>query len=263
MERLLEGDEQLDRELTPERAFAPAMGSVLLHAGFLAAAALYILIAGLFHPNIWGSPGSGGVIHANLVNSPLPLPTHDQPNQNVLSTLTPSKAPALPNQKTQRMEDLKAIPIPGKKVKPKKETVRKTPPHQPTPERQNVARYGEQSGSLMQRSIQQQGFNGPTAIENGNFGQMYPWYVQQLNNRMSQNWYRSEVNPATPKGSRVYLTFTIQRNGTASNEQIAQSSGSTTLDYSCLHAVQRVQAFPPLPQGYNQSTLRVSYYCEY
>lgn len=263
MEKLLEGDEQLDRELAPERVFAPALGSVLLHGGLVGLAALYVVLAGLFHPNIWGSPGAGGIMQANLVNSPLPLPTKHQPNQNVLATETPSQASALPNQKTKQMQDLKAIPIPGKKREPKRETERRVPQRKVTTKRENVARYGEQSGSWMQRSIQQQGFNGQTAIENGDFGNMYPWYVQQINNRMAQNWYKSEVNTATPKGSRVYLTFTIRRDGTANDEKIAQSSGSMSLDYSCLHAVQRVQSFPPLPPGYNQSTLRVSYYCEY
>ena len=263
MEKLLEGDEQLDRELAPERVFAPAMGSLFLHGGLIAIGALYIAIAGLFHPTIWGSPGQGGVMHAYLVTSPLPLPTHEQPNQNVLSTETPSKAPELPNQKTQHMQDLKAIPIPGKKVKPKRQVEHKTPQHQPTPKRDNVARYGEQSGSNMQRSIQTPGTSGPTAIQNGDFGTMYPWYVQQINNRMAQNWYKQEVNPATPRGSKAYITFMITRDGSVENPRLAQTSGSSTLDYSCLHAVQRIQSFPPLPPGYRESTLGVTYYCEY
>lgn len=263
MERLLEGEEQLDRELAPERAFAPAMGSLLLHGGLLASIGLYIAISGLFHPTIWGSPGQGGVMHANLVTSPLPLPTHEQPNDNVLATETPSKAPELPNQKTEHMQDLQAIPIPGKKVKPEKKTVHKTPQHQPVPERPNVAAYGEQSGSNIQRSIQTPGTSGPTAIQNGDFGTMYPWYVQQINNRMAQNWYRSEVNGATPRGSKSYITFMIGRDGSVSNPRLAQTSGSSTLDYSCLHAVERVQAFPPLPPGYRESNLGVTYYCEY
>lgn len=261
MERLLEGDEQLDRELAPERAFAPAMGSLLLHGGLVGLIALYIAVTGLFHPTMWGSPGQGGVMNANLVASPLPLPTREPLNENVLATETPSKAPELPNQKTQQMQDLNAIPIQGKKVKPKKETVRQTPQHQPTPERQNVARYGEQSGSNMQRSMQQQGFSGQTAIQNGNFGTQFPWYATMINNRVDQNWYKQEVNPSTPKGSRAYIAFTIHSDGSASNEQISQSSGSSTLDYSCLHAVQRVQAFPPLPGGYRE--IGVNFYCEY
>ncbi|HEV2136597.1 MAG TPA: energy transducer TonB [Terracidiphilus sp.] len=261
MERLLEGDEQLDRELAPERAFAPAMGSLLLHGGLIALMALYILIAGLFRPTMWGSPGKGGVMNAVLVTSPVPLPTHQPTNDNVLATETPSQAPALPNQKTQQLQDLNAIPIPGKKVKPKKESVHKTPQHQPAQQRQNVVPYGEQSGSNIQRSMQQQGFNGQTAIQNGNFGTQFPWYATMVNNKVDQNWYKTEVNPATPKGSRVYIAFTIQSDGSATNVQISQPSGSSTLDYSCLHAVQRVQAFPPLPGGYRE--INVNFWCDY
>ncbi len=260
MEKLLEGDEQLDRELAPEKTFAPALGSVLLHGGMLAAFALYIAIEGLFRPTIWGSPGAGGIMQAQLVNSPLPLPTHEQPNQNVLSTLTPSKAPLLSSHKTEQMQNLKAIPIPGRKVKPKEKS-RSSKIVQPPPKRKNVARYGERSGSWMQRSMPEQGFNGPTAIQNGDFGKMYPWYVQQINNRMSANWDRAQVNPATPHGARAYITFTINENGTASSPRLAQSSGSPTLDDSCLQAAERVQSFPPLPGGYRQ--LGVTYHCEY
>ena len=262
MEKLLEGDEQLDRELAPERVFAPAMGSVLLHGGLVALAALYVFLGGLFQPNIWGSPGAGGIMQANLVDSALPLPTKDRPNQNVLATVTPSQAAALPNQKTKQMQDLNAVPILGKKSKPKKETERRVPQRKVTQESQNKARYGEQSGTFMQRSIQQQGFNGQTAIENGDFGTMYPWYVQQINNRMAQNWYKTEVNPATPKGSRVYLTFTIGRNGTATDEKIAQSSGSSTLDYSCQRAILDASPFPPLPAGFQRDVARIEFWFE-
>ena len=48
-----------------------------------------------------------------------------------------------------------------------------------------------------------------------------------------------------------------------SNLQLDTSSGSPTLDRSCERAVQRVDTFGNLPPAYNQSTLKVSYYCEY
>jgi protein TonB len=61
----------------------------------------------------------------------------------------------------------------------------------------------------------------------------------------------------------VYIVFTIRRDGTPSEVQLDRSSGSATLDRSCMHAAQRVDTFGMLPAGYNQSTLKVSYYCEY
>ena len=45
--------------------------------------------------------------------------------------------------------------------------------------------------------------------------------------------------------------------------RLDRSSGSPTLDNSCMRAAQRVSTFGPLPSGYNESTLLVSYYCEY
>ena len=109
----------------------------------------------------------------------------------------------------------------------------------------------------------QPGPAGPTTVGDNNFASMYPWYVDQINRMMSQNWNKQQVDPRTPKGSRVYLIFTIHRDGTVSGLQLDRSSGSPTLDVSCQLAAQRVDTFGNLPSTYNQSTLKVSYYCEY
>jgi protein TonB len=61
----------------------------------------------------------------------------------------------------------------------------------------------------------------------------------------------------------VYLIFTINRDGAPSNIKLDRSSGSPTLDMSCEQGVERAGTFGPLPEAYNQSTLKVSYYCEY
>ena len=80
---------------------------------------------------------------------------------------------------------------------------------------------------------------------------------------MGANWYKPEVNPATPRGARVYLVFTIHRDGSLSDVKIAQSSGSPTLDRSCLRGAERIDTFGQLPSAYAPSTLNVSYYCEF
>ena len=80
---------------------------------------------------------------------------------------------------------------------------------------------------------------------------------------MGSRWNKYDVDPRTPKGARAFIVFTIHRDGGVSNVQLDQSSGSPTLDTSCLRAVQRVDTFGYLPPQYNQSTLKVSFYCEY
>jgi len=260
MNSILDSGDHLERELTPEPIAGPAAGALGLHLAVAGLLVCYGWMLGLFHHNYWGSPGAGGAMQVSLVTSALPLPA-DELNQNVLATETPSKAPAPPSPKEQRRADETAIPIVGKKLKPQQLNTPKTQQHQPTP-RQNQAQYGEQSGSLMPH-VMQPGSIGQTTVGDSNFASLYPWYVQNINKGVGNNWNKYEVNPATPKGARAYVIFTIHRDGSVSDPQVDQASGSPTLDISCRRAVQRVDTFGPLPAQYNQSTLKVSFYCEY
>ena len=261
MNGVLEGGEHLERELSTEPFAGPAVGSIGLHLALAVAIVSYAWMMGLFHHNVWGNPGAGGAMQVNLVSSVLPLPA-TQVNQNVLATETPSQAPAPPSPKEQHKVDDTAIPILGKQVKPKQKTTPQTQQHQAPPKQQNQAQYGEQAGSVMPHQMQV-GSTGPTTVGDNSFASLYPWYVDQINRKMAQNWNKAEVDPRTPRGARVFLVFTIHRDGTVSGLQLDQSSGSPTLDASCERGVQRVDTFGNLPANYNQSTLRVSYYCEY
>jgi protein TonB len=87
--------------------------------------------------------------------------------------------------------------------------------------------------------------------------------VDVIKRTVARNWYQQEVQPSTPSGARVFLNFNVSRDGTPSSIRIEASSGSPTLDTSCLRAVQRVDTFGPLPSGYTQSSISVEYYCEY
>jgi len=260
MNSLLDGGEQLERELasSPEPMMAPAASSFLLHGALVAVLLTYGLVAGLFHHNQWGGAGSG-TIQVNVVSA-LPLPSDQPPNENVLATDTPSQAPAEPAAKTKHAVDESTLAISGKN-KPKQNT-RKSQQHEPEPD--NLARYGEQTGSSLARSIQPQGFtSGQTTVSDGDFGSRFGWYVDGINRKMSTNWYKPEVDPHTPRGSRAYIQFAIHRDGSVSNVQMSQNSGSQTLDRACMRAAQRVDTFGALPAQYNQSTVMTSFYCEY
>jgi protein TonB len=261
MSSLLEGNEHLERELAPERLGKPAMGSFVLHGMLLGLMAFYGLLGGLFHHNEWGTAGSGGAINVNLVSNALPLP-NEQINNNVLATDTPSQAPEMPTPKAKQTEDENAIDLQGKHAKPKEQMAHQTPQSKVQTQPNYKAQYGEQAGSVMQHAMQTPG-NGPATVENGDFGSRFGWYVSAINVKVQQNWYKQEINPQTPRGIRVYLTFTIRRDGSPTNVQIDRSSGSYTLDQSCTRAVQRVDTFGGLPAAYNSNSLSVSYYCEY
>jgi protein TonB len=264
MSTLLEGDTHLEQELTPEPIFAPATGSILLHGALFGGLLVYGILGGFFHHNFWGSKEAGGAIQVSLVSSALPLPADHPPNENVLSTETPSEAPAPPAPKTKEAVDDKAIAISGKQKPKQQEAAVRTPPHAPMPKQDNRAAYGEQAGSSTPRALQpQNAANGPVSVNDGDFGTRFGWYVDGIVRKMATSWNKGEVDPKTPKGTRVYLLFTVHRDGTPTDVTIDKASASATLNNSCRRGVQRVDSFGQLPASYNQSTLKVSYYCEY
>jgi protein TonB len=171
-----------------------------------------------------------------------------------------------------------AIPVPARKIPPPpKKHVEKheqpAPKHEqarverPSPKyaqpthQQHTAQYGEAPATQMPRSLAptQQGPPSPISVTGGSNGFNYPWYVSLIQRKVSQAWYTQEVDPHTPFGSQVRVTFSISRDGTPSNIRIAQSSGSSSLDSSGLRAVQRVENFSPLPSGYSKSSVSVEY----
>jgi periplasmic protein TonB len=263
MSVLLEGAEHLEEQLTPEPVMAPAAGSLVLHLAIIASVILYGIIGGFFHRNFWGGPGQGGAIQVNIVSNALPLPTNQPINQNVLSTETPSEAPAPPAPKEIKTEDLTTIPIQGKPIKPKHETVQRTPPQKQQPVEQNRAQYGEQAGSNIPRTSQQAFTAGHTSINDASFGSMFAWYVTQIDRTMDANSSRSMADPRTPRGAKATIQFNISRDGTHDMPRLFQSSGSPSWDAACVYAARRVDRFGPLPDGYRGSYLQVLYDCTY
>jgi protein TonB len=265
MASFLEGGPQLEEELAGDIVrdplAKPALGSFVLHGALVGSLLLYGILNGFFHHAMWGAPGAGSAIQVSLVSNALPLPAEQQ-NQNVLTTDTPSQAPAEPTPKEKEAMDEKAIPISGKIVKPQQKTAPKTQKNQSKP-LDNRAQYGEQSGSMMPRSTLQNGSIGATSVSNGNFASRFGWYVDGINRKMSMNWNKMEVDPRTPKGTMAQVYFKVSRQGVPSEFKINKSSGSPTLDRSCQRASQRVDTFGNLPAESNDQWIDVTFDCTY
>jgi protein TonB len=253
----------------PEGLGTPFAKSTGLHLLVVGALIGYGFVHNLLHGTEWGANFSQqGAIQATLVSSAaLPLPQDHPPTDNVLATETPSVAPALDEQKTQPLPLPDAIPIPEKQtpVKPQAKQKPVAPPqHQPPPKPQNKANYGEAAPANIPRSTASNtNANSPIAVTGGDFGSRFGWYVDVIKRKVAQVWYLREVDPGTPAGATVYIQFTVARDGSPGNVSIATPSSSPSLNYSCLHAVQRVDTFGPLPSGYNESSLNVLYHCTY
>jgi len=278
----LHTSEQFDR-MSKEPIARPMLAALLFHALLAGSALGFALLSGLFPHNSWGGNNDGGAIAAQLVSNALPLPADRPPNDNVLSTETPSEAPAPPAPKAKATVDETAIPIPSKIEAPKKQADRKqvasnptkpvippplvrTSPHtQPNPKQDKRAQYGEQSSSSMARTTQPTttSANGQVAVTAGTRGFNYPYYVETIQRKVFENTRMGEVDPRTPKGTRTYILFTVRRDGTLTAVQLDKSSGSPTLDQACIRAARRVDTFGPLPSPPSDGNLTVSYYCDY
>lgn len=259
-----EGPDGMDRKGDFRANFG---GSVGLHLAIIGTIVLSLWYSHRLRGNNWGQDMTAGAIQASLVSAApaVPLPSIAPPTKNVLATETPSPAPAIPEKQAAPMEDLKAVQIPVKQPpkpklpeKPQPQQEQKHPQEQPL---QHRANFGEQQAANMPKSMATSSntSNTPVQVAGGDFGSRFGWYVNVITRKVSENWYKQEVDPSTPDGRQTIVTFTIARDGSPSNFQIVRSSGSSSLDTSAIRAAQRVDSFGPLPPAYNGSSVDVAY----
>lgn len=88
-------------------------------------------------------------------------------------------------------------------------------------------------------------------------------YIEAAKNKVAQKWNSSEADGSIPAGATVYIQFAIRRRGTHEVPTMETSSGYSSLDASCLRAVDRIRTFDHLPNSYNGDSLIVLYHCTY
>jgi len=245
------------------RALAWSAG---LHVGITALLLVYSAIVYRTSGDTWGAGGGGEAIGATLVTT-VPLPANPAQTQNVLANESKGLTQSQP--KIQEKEP-DAIEIQGKnkKIKPKKkqETASKEKP-QPEPEAEtNQVAFGEGGPvSGPYGTFSAAGAKGGFGITGGggDFGTKYAWYVHVIQQKVSENWLKYEVDPRITTAQRVYITFDVVRDGHPANVQIEQSSGVPSLDISAVRALQRIDTFGPLPADYSGSKISVEYWFDY
>jgi periplasmic protein TonB len=239
--------------------------SVALHIAVTGCIILYAVVSP-GSGGSWGMGGGGEAMGVKLVTT-VPLPANPVQTQNVVANESKGLAESKPKPKE---EEKDAIPIPDKnaKIKPKKEfsASQRKPVPQPPEEANNVVPFGEGGPA-----------SGPYGVFNvggakggfgftgggGDFGTRFAWYVRVVQQKVSENWLKYEVDPRITAANRVYLTFDINRDGRPSNIQIEQSSGVPSLDDSAVRALQRIDTFGPLPTDYSGNKVSVEFWFDY
>ena len=250
-------------QLEREQMGRPMRLSIVFHICVFATLVLLVYVSGFFHGAEWGNNAPQGAIQATLVSSvpAIPLPQIVPPNKDVLATQTPSQAPAIPQQKTESVPLPTAVPIKAKPHPRRKQEHQKVPQRVNPKKLQHRVHYGERQAASIPHATQT---NQPpvkivTQNQGGSFASLYGWYVTLIQQKVSNNWFEQEVDPSTPAGTEVVVTFQISSGGGVSHVRFSQRSGSQTLNNSALRAIQRVGSFPPLPQGYQGSYINVGY----
>ena len=245
------------------RALAWSAG---LHVGVTVALLLYAAVLHSPTGEGWGAGGGGEAMGVTLVST-VPLPANQAPAQNVLAN--ESKGITQSQPKIEQPEP-DAIDIQGKntKIKPKKKqetTTKEKPQAEPEPESNQVA-FGEGGPvSGPYGTFSAAGAKGGFGISGGggDFGTKYAWYVHVIQQKVSENWLKYEVDPRINNAQRVYITFDVMRDGHPANVSVEQSSGVPSLDVSAVRALQRIDTFGALPPDYSGNKISVEYWFDY
>jgi periplasmic protein TonB len=246
----------------------PLGWSVALHAFLFGGILLYAALMGRVTGEGWGAGGvGGGAISATLVST-IPLPASQTPTQNILANESKGLTQSLPKVKEEAPE---AIPIPDKDTKRRPERQPRTSTQEkPRPVEQaevsNVVPFG-QGGPVSgpYGNFSAGGAKGGFGFTGGggDFGSRYAWYVRVVQQKVSENWLKYEIDPSIRDARRVYITFEITRNGQPTNIQVEQSSGVPSLDQSAVRALQRIDTFGALPPDYGGRSVSVEFWFDY
>jgi protein TonB len=245
------------------RALAWSAG---LHVGFTVALLIYSAVVYRTSGDTWGAGGGGEAIGATLVST-VPLPANPAQTQNVLANESKGITQSQPKIEEKAPD---AIEIQGKnaKIKPKKkqETVSKEKSQAPPEEESNQVAFGEGGPvSGPYGTFSAAGAKGGFGVTGGggDFGTKYSWYVHVIQQKVSENWLKYEVDPRIATAQRVYITFDVARDGHPMNVKVEQSSGVPSLDISAVRALQRIDTFGPLPPDYSGGKISVEYWFDY
>jgi len=239
--------------------------SVGLHIG----AALFIVLYAWIipaHSGIgWGAGGGGDAMGVTLVST-IPLPAQPAETQNVLANDSKGLTQSKPKEEVKEPD---AIPIADKNAKKKpakKEVTSNQKKPEPVEEANNVVPYGEGGPvSGPYGTFSAAGAKGGFGFTGGggDFGSLYAWYVRVVQQKVSENWLKYEVDPRITDAQRVYVTFDIMRDGHPTNVRVEQSSGVPSLDQSAIRAIQRIDTFGPLPGDYSGNKVSVEFWFDY
>src|SRR2546422_10228367 len=161
------------------------------------------------------------------------MPVRDLPSRSAaLPDRTPT--PALPRPGDKELPSVASAPKPAPVLPPPTAPARVEPPSSPP--------IGSPTGSP-------QGA-GAVTLNVADFP--YAWYIQAIHRKIQERWEGRAINGRQPE-----VIFVIGADGRLRGLEIGKSSGNAAYDQQALRAVSDANPFPPLPDGFGKSALKV------
>jgi len=212
------------------------------------------------------NPGGGiGSVAITPVNS-IPLPSTPGP-KNPVANDTKSQVPipketpkAVTKSKPEPKKiDPNAMPIPGGFTKKQYAQVDKFREKQQDRPNQMYSTAGQQLSSDM---FAMQGSGRMGLGDNSPLGNQFGAYARILRDMVASKWKTSDIAASIRTAPQVVVTFTLRRDGSASNVHVTQSSGNSALDRSGVRAILDAAPFPKLPPNFPKDQTDIDFVFE-
>jgi protein TonB len=79
---------------------------------------------------------------------------------------------------------------------------------------------------------------------------------------VASKWKTSDIAASIRTAPQVVVTFTLRRDGSASNVHVTQSSGNSALDRSGVRAILDAAPFPKLPPNFPKDQTDIDFVFE-
>jgi TonB family protein len=212
------------------------LGSTVVHA--FAIWALFFFVA----PGHIKSPPAA--IQVALVNLP---PGAFRPAQGAPVETPPKK------------DDAPDVKRPVDNLPPEKNAIRPPDAKRPVPQRPTPGLPGGVKTPTAALGVP--GLSGDVTVDEGDFE--FTLYLLTVRNRIGQSWGAPAGIVTRGEPVRCTVFFRIDRLGRISDVKLEDASGVAFFDQSAVRAVQISSPLPPLPAGYDRSSLGVHFGFQY
>jgi TonB family protein len=238
------------------------LGSIGLHAGVVALAALYYWSGAASRTERWGDPNSlgGGAVGITPVDK-IPL-VQRQGRVNPVANDTESQVPSQPKPQPKKAQavDPDAVALKTKNTQKRAAADRQSPQkysplREPKPN-QVYSTTGQAVTSPM--FSQAPGGGGVGSGSKSPFGYRLAWYEQLLRDTVARNWRSQELDSNIR--NKVAVTFDIMRDGAIRNVRVTSPSGNFALDQSAQRAILLSNPLRPLPREFERDVATVEFW---